>query len=77
MYDELLSVIKDTESKEIVKQLTSNLKDITGFPVPADLNAITAQERMKLFAGWINHMKDCINLVNKKVCQIILNMEIQ
>ena len=31
MYDELLSVIKDTESKEIVKQLTSNLKDITGF----------------------------------------------
>lgn len=53
MYDELLSVIKDTESKEIVKQLTSNLKDITGFPVPADLNAITAQEKDEIIC-WVD-----------------------
>ena len=53
VYDELLSVIKDTESKDIVKQLTLNLKDITGFPVPADINDITAQEKDEIIY-WVD-----------------------
>ena len=36
-----------------MKQLTSNLKDITGFPVPADLNAITAQEKDEIIC-WVD-----------------------
>ena len=53
VYDELLSVIKDTESKDIMKQLILNLKNITEFPVPSDINNITAQEKDEIIY-WVD-----------------------
>ena len=53
VYDELLSVIKDTESKDIMKQLTLNLKNITEVPVPSDINNITAQEKDEIIY-WVD-----------------------
>lgn len=53
VYDELLSIIKYTESKDIMKQLTLNLKNITEVPVPSDINNITAQEKDEIIY-WVD-----------------------
>lgn len=45
VYDELLSVIKDAESSEVIKKLSFALKDVEGFPTPYNVNDIDSEEK--------------------------------
>lgn len=53
VYDECSSIIKDTESGDIVKNLVIALKDVKGFPIPCDINTITSEEKDAIIL-WID-----------------------
>lgn len=48
IYDEFLSVIRDTEKSNSIKQLVLGMKDIEGFPVPTDINNMTSDEKEEI-----------------------------
>lgn len=47
IYDKFLSVIRDTEKSNSIKQLILGMKDVEGFPFPSDVNNITFDEKKK------------------------------
>lgn len=53
VYDELLSVIKDAESSEVIKKLSFALKDVEGFPTPHNVNDIDSEEKDEIVL-WVD-----------------------
>ena len=48
IYDKFLSVIRDTEKSNSIKQLILGMKDVEGFPFPSDVNNITFDEKKEI-----------------------------
>lgn len=57
VYDECLSIIKNTESGDIVKNLVITLNDVKGFPSPCDINTITSEEKDAIIL-WIDESSE-------------------
>lgn len=57
VYEECLSIIKNTESGDIVKNLVIALNDVKGFPIPCDINTITSEEKDAIIL-WINESSE-------------------
>ena len=53
VYDELLSVIKEAESSEVIKKLSFALKDVEGFPTPHNINDIDSEEQEEIVL-WVD-----------------------
>lgn len=57
VYDECLSIIKNTESGDIVKNLVITLNDVKGFPSPCDISTITSEEKDAIIL-WIDESSE-------------------
>lgn len=57
VYEECLSIIKNTESGDIVKNLVIALNDVKGFPIPCDINTITSEEKDAIIL-WIDESSE-------------------